>query len=237
MAEMQDSTPEQKPRNTVTTYAALIIIVMFVVIFALPGWWYTLHVDHELPPRVVCGTNLAGIIKSMVLYAGDDELGRAPDPDKWCDLLIQCDFCTCKMFVCKGSDAVEGESCYAMNKNIAGRSLASLPADLVVLFETNYGRNPAGRDALLKDRACYQIADHRITDYARPDTKVYSLRWNQTGGPQLLTTENHKGEGCNVAFADGRVEFVKTDELSKLRWAVDEPKDTAVTAGYGRRQK
>ncbi|MHC4646684.1 MAG: H-X9-DG-CTERM domain-containing protein [Planctomycetota bacterium] len=202
MAEMQNGAPEQKPRNTSATYAALAIVVVFVVFFILPEWC---HHRHELPPRIVCGTNLAGIVKSMVLYAGQDELGRAPDPDKWCDLLIQCDFFTCKIFVCKGSDAVEGESSYAMNKNIAGRSFASLPADLVVLFETDYGKNPAGRDALLKDRACYQIVDDQITDHARPDTQVY-------------TTENHKGEGCNVAFADGRVEFVKAADLDKLKW-------------------
>jgi len=210
MAQMQNGTPEEKPKNTVTTYAALIIVIMFVVFFILRVRY---HQPHELPPRIVCGTNLAGIIKSMVLYAGQDELGRPPDPDKWCDLLIQSDFCTCKMFVCKGSDAVEGESSYAMNKNIAGRSLASLPADLVVLFETDYGKNPAGRDALLKDRACYQIANH-----GRPDTEVYSLRWNQTGGPELLTTENHEGKGCNVAFADGRVQFVKSADLDNLKW-------------------
>ncbi len=30
--------------------------------------------------------------------------------------------------------------------------------------------------------------------------------WNQAGGPELLTTEYHNGEGCNVAFGDGHSE-------------------------------
>jgi prepilin-type processing-associated H-X9-DG protein len=46
--------------------------------------------------------------------------------------------------------------------------------------------------------------------------------WNQVGGPELLTTENHQGEGCNVMFNDGHVEFVKTADLGNLRWTVDE---------------
>mgnify|MGYP000914784347 CR=1 FL=1 len=42
--------------------------------------------------------------------------------------------------------------------------------------------------------------------------------WNQSGGPALLTTENHRREGCNVLFADLHVEFVKTGYLATLRW-------------------
>jgi len=42
--------------------------------------------------------------------------------------------------------------------------------------------------------------------------------WNQAGGPEILTTENHNGEGCNVLFLDNHVEFVKTEDLDKLKW-------------------
>jgi len=45
--------------------------------------------------------------------------------------------------------------------------------------------------------------------------------WNQVGGPEILTTENHRGEGCNVLFVDSHVEFVKTQELNRLRWKPD----------------
>ena len=48
--------------------------------------------------------------------------------------------------------------------------------------------------------------------------------WNQVGGPELLTTENHKGKGCNVLFVDYNVEFVKTEQLGKLKWVVEEDK-------------
>jgi len=42
--------------------------------------------------------------------------------------------------------------------------------------------------------------------------------WNQAGGPEILTTENHQDDGCNILFADGHVEFVKTENLDDLKW-------------------
>ena len=45
-----------------------------------------------------------------------------------------------------------------------------------------------------------------------------SAGWNQSGGPEILTTENHQGEGCNILFADSRVEFVPTEDLNDLLW-------------------
>jgi prepilin-type processing-associated H-X9-DG protein len=35
--------------------------------------------------------------------------------------------------------------------------------------------------------------------------------WNSYGGPELLTTEYHKNEGCNVLYNDGHVKFESTD--------------------------
>lgn len=48
--------------------------------------------------------------------------------------------------------------------------------------------------------------------------------WNQSGGPEILTTENHGRKGCNVLFNDGHVEFIKTERLNKLKWKVEEDK-------------
>jgi prepilin-type processing-associated H-X9-DG protein len=44
--------------------------------------------------------------------------------------------------------------------------------------------------------------------------------WNQFGGPEILTLENHKdiGSGCNILFNDGHVEFVTIERLGQLRW-------------------
>ena len=42
--------------------------------------------------------------------------------------------------------------------------------------------------------------------------------WNQFGGPEILTFENHRGKGCNVLFNDGDVEFVTPEQIGELKW-------------------
>lgn len=45
---------------------------------------------------------------------------------------------------------------------------------------------------------------------------------NPVGGPEILSTQRHQGDGCNIVFADGHVKFVKTEELPSLRWKPEE---------------
>jgi prepilin-type processing-associated H-X9-DG protein len=45
--------------------------------------------------------------------------------------------------------------------------------------------------------------------------------WNQVGGTEILTFENHNGKGCSVLFNDGRVEFVKKEDFGELKWATE----------------
>lgn len=45
--------------------------------------------------------------------------------------------------------------------------------------------------------------------------------WNQVGGPEILTTKNHKGKGCNVVFLDTHTDFIKAEDISKLKWKPD----------------
>ena len=43
--------------------------------------------------------------------------------------------------------------------------------------------------------------------------------WNQFGGPDILTFDNHKGKGCNVLLKDlHTVRFIKPEELGTLKW-------------------
>jgi prepilin-type processing-associated H-X9-DG protein len=48
--------------------------------------------------------------------------------------------------------------------------------------------------------------------------------WNQSGGWELLTTENHRGDGCNILFGDCHVAFVLSKDINDLRWTADEKK-------------
>jgi hypothetical protein len=54
---------------------------------------------------------------------------------------------------------------------------------------------------------------------AAPDTVLLfecEGGWNQAGGPELLTTEHHKG--CSVSFVDGHIRLVKPEEVLSLKW-------------------
>jgi prepilin-type processing-associated H-X9-DG protein len=44
---------------------------------------------------------------------------------------------------------------------------------------------------------------------------------NPAGGQELLTTERHQNDGCNIVFADGHVKFVSTYELPNLKWKLE----------------
>ena len=46
--------------------------------------------------------------------------------------------------------------------------------------------------------------------------------WNVVGGKDLLSTDNHRGEGCNVLLVDGHSEFVRTENLDSLNWGDEE---------------
>jgi hypothetical protein len=43
--------------------------------------------------------------------------------------------------------------------------------------------------------------------------------WNQHGGPELFTFDNHNPRGGLVLLNDGTVKFIRTEEeLKQLRW-------------------
>ena len=48
--------------------------------------------------------------------------------------------------------------------------------------------------------------------------------WNKAGGPEILTTENHEGKGCNVLFTDGHVEFIEAEKILELKWKAEKDK-------------
>jgi hypothetical protein len=46
--------------------------------------------------------------------------------------------------------------------------------------------------------------------------------WNQSGGPEILTTENHMRDGCNIVFVDAHTRFVRQKDLEDLRWTAQQ---------------
>jgi prepilin-type processing-associated H-X9-DG protein len=93
-----------------------------------------------------CHVGLKTLGLSFKLYADefDDSL---PSVESWCDALGK--YIVQEYLICPGSNAKEGQSSYAMNEFLAGKKLADLEPDLVLLFESKPGWNMAGGPEIL----------------------------------------------------------------------------------------
>ena len=141
--------------------------------------------------RLPIGSNLHQLGKAMLLYSNDNN-GCYPEPNRWCDLLLEHGEVDVENFVCPSIELVlrwplrsgkllswpspkRGRCHFAMNPNCEPNS----PPDTVLLFETKEG-------------------------------------WNQFGGPELLTTQRHDGDGYNILHNDSQVNFEKS--IAELNW-------------------
>jgi len=165
--------------------------------------------------RVVCMTNLKALAMGMQVYVNDYE-GILP-MEAWCDLLIEEADNSPRTFVCEDSGAIERESSYGMNKFIAGMKLDDLTPNIVLFFETDMGLENGPRNTSIEDR---RYTRHEFMEgYYDKEALVYKNRFNQFGGPEDLLVR-HEG-GCNIAFADGHVEFITEEEIVDLKWTVE----------------
>lgn len=144
---------------------------------------------------MICSGNLYRLRDTMQIYARDT--GQYPEPNQWCDLLLEqgnvsiVDFvCPSIMFYGLSSGRrwriftwpypKRGRCHYAMNPNCEPNS----PRDTVLLFESTEG-------------------------------------WNQFGGLELVTTNRHNRR-CNILVNGGWVISEKWPTLKELRWEVEE---------------
>jgi len=156
--------------------AVALVVVLAVTCFVIILGWHAVREVRESGGKVKCLSNLRQVALGMFVYAETNKgVYVYPDPNRWCDLLIEQAQVPVKILVCPGGSKPAGR--YALNPSAEPNG----PDDMVLLFETEQG-------------------------------------WNKYGGPELLTLENHKGEGCNVVFNDGHVEFVEADRIGELKW-------------------
>ena len=83
--------------------------------------------------------------------------------------------------------------------------------------ESKHFRCPAARDG----QSCHYVMNSAAIPYARRRrVLLFESKggWNQHGGPEMLSTENHGGRGCHIVFNNGDVEFVPAERLDRLRW-------------------
>ncbi len=76
-----------------------------------------------------------------------------------------------------------------------------------------------------KKGRCHYAMNPNLSPRSQPElVLLFETKggWNQIGGPEILTTGNHHGIGCNVLFNDSHVEFVRADKISELKWLISE---------------
>lgn len=131
---------------------------------------------------------------------------------------------------------------------VCGSQLKNLGVAIEFYKLENEGRYPemsSWCDVLISDcnvdeiqficKAAVQAGDEGPCHYAMnpncrpdsPDDVVLLFEsnggWNLYGGPELLTLDHHDGKGCNVLFANGRVEWIKAEDVANLRWGTKKP--------------
>lgn len=149
-----------------------------------------------------------------MVYAREYE-NKLPSSEKWCDVLISSVDVSPKSFRMPYLDINEGECLYAMNENVSRMEFSKIPADVVLLFETDLGIEQARTGSLLSRPFAKELG------YTE-DVKIFNNRWNQVGGPEDIKTDYHQRPGINILFGDGHVAFVREEKIDLLKWTVDE---------------
>jgi hypothetical protein len=192
------------------------VVASFVILYAILDIGPPSR--HKLAARIMCGTHMSALGKAILVYASDNN-DRFPTPDKWCDLLIEHSDMIPEIFICPQSGAVYGESSYAMNIHLAGKKIGEVPADTVMVFETELGKEAGRRNETVSSREFFKFLNLSEMEGTQ---EVYGGRWNQVGGPNDVTLEHHKGEGCNVLYVSAYVEWIKAEDMNNLKWDVNE---------------
>ena len=178
--------PAGKSRGRVLAILGLISAVLL-----LTSWWVETFGPTSVALGMACNENLSRLGKAMRIYSEDNQ-GRYPEPNQWCDLLLRREQVELKHFFCPAVRfrwrrqvvpwpvPKNGKCYYAMNPHCNPNSTAGT----VLLFETKGG-------------------------------------WNGFGGRELLTAANHWGYACNVLFNDGRVKLTRPEQLGQLNWGLE----------------
>lgn len=156
--------------------SVLIPVVSMLLAIMMPA----LSQVKEVAQKVVCETNFKALGNAMIVYMNDYE-GRFPTPDRWCDLMMETVDVSEVSLKCPSD--MEGNFSYAVNEKIGGIDLREAPADLVVLFESDLGRNGVGgredvifRHQLHDQPGCNILFADGHVEFVTED-RIGELRW------------------------------------------------------------
>ena len=170
-----------------------------------------------LRARWDCGRHICWLIY-LGLCGGPQPVRPHLDPNHWCDTIVEHarknytnaeinsnkmvrmypDTYIAGVFTCPGIHACPDVYDY---RRVREASASSQPVDIWI---SDYAMNPNCREDSPKDMV--------FLFESKPG-------WNQHGGAELFTFENHDPRGGLVLLNDGTVKFIRTEEeLKQLRW-------------------
>jgi len=100
-----------------------------------------------------CRSRLKTLEKAITMYA-DDNSGYLPDPERWCDLLIE-NYNNVNEGMFRCPEVEQGQCHYCFNENLRGMKLQELPERTVILFDSTGGWNLHGGSEKLEFRHNY----------------------------------------------------------------------------------
>ena len=167
-----------------------IVLGIFVTTFLLDAWWAETCGPMSSAAGMACGYNLSQLGKAMLAYANEHQ-GQYPAPNRWCDLLTQQTDVQAEYFLCPG---------------------------VKLQWKRQVLPWPVPRKA-----RCYYAMNPDCRPNSPPDmVLLFETKggWNQFGGSEILTMDNHRGFLCNILFNDGHVEHVTRRHFWRLKWTL-----------------
>ena len=206
--------PNVKPK---TRYSWIIVILIGFVLLYLSDNAYN-HAVYDIAAKYHSWTtnslNVRGISTALTLYENDHG-GWLPDPDKWCNQLMDYDM-HLSTFCNSDTDCIEGETLFALNKAVIGKKYSVLPSDLVLLFEVEPAKNEGERSYPFSQRTFF---DDEVYE-GFESYFVHKDRWNICSGPERLMVRPDL-EFAYILYADFSFEKVRPQKLASLRWDLD----------------
>lgn len=99
--------------------------------------------------RRICARNLETLYRGLVHYSNEND-GRLPMADNWCDAIIDESYITEETFNCPQTQ--HPKISYAFNKYLSNLKISELSNDTIVLFESFGGWNFNGDQNVVAPR-------------------------------------------------------------------------------------
>ena len=167
-----------------------------------------------------CSHNLEKLYEVLQFYADRNHYCYPPS-DKWCDTIIGYTRLKKDYFACPS--AGEGQCHYALNPNAEPLSKYEDFQNYLESYSYYHGSKPSWKERI-DLRSKYYEHDRYKGEKLSNVVLLFESKpgWNQFGGPELLTFDNHGGRGCNILFSDGKISFIRPEDAANLIWNPDE---------------